>query len=36
MKFKKLSCALTASLMLHTAIVLLIGAYWVTKNPTAG
>ena len=33
MKFKKLSCALTASLMLHTAIVLLIGAYWVTKTP---
>ena len=33
MKFKKLSCVLTASLMLHTAIVLLIGAYWVTKTP---
>ena len=33
MKFKKLSGALMASLMTHTAIVLLIGAYWVTKSP---
>lgn len=33
MKFKKLSCALMASLMIHTAIVLLAGAFWVTKTP---
>ena len=33
MKFKKLSSALMASLMIHTAVVLLIGAYWVTKSP---
>ena len=33
MKFKKLSVALLASLMTHTAIVLLFGAYWVTKTP---
>lgn len=33
MKFKKLSGALLASLMIHTTIVLLIGAYWVTKTP---
>ena len=33
MKFKKLSGALMASLMIHTAAVLLIGAYWVTKTP---
>ena len=33
MKFKKLSGALLASLMIHTAIALLIGAYWVTKTP---
>ena len=33
MKFKKLSCALTASLMIHTAVVLLAGAFWVTKTP---
>ena len=35
MKFKKLSGALLASLMIHTAIVLLFGAYWVTKTPQA-
>ena len=33
MKFKKLSGALMASLMIHTAIALLAGAYWVTKTP---
>ena len=33
MKFKKLSGALLASLMIHTAIALLAGAYWVTKTP---
>ena len=33
MKFRKLSSALLASLMIHTAVVLLIGAYWVTKTP---
>ena len=33
MKFKKLSGALMASLMIHTAAVLLIGGYWVTKTP---
>ena len=33
MKFKKLSGALMASLMIHTVIALLAGAYWVTKTP---
>ena len=33
MKFKKLTGALMASLMIHTAAVLLIGAYWVTITP---
>ena len=33
MKFKKLSGALIASLMIHTVIVLLVGTYWVTKTP---
>ena len=33
MKFKKLSGALLASLMIHTAIALLAGGYWVTKTP---
>lgn len=33
MKFRKLAGALTASLMIHTAIVLLAGAFWVTKTP---
>ena len=33
MKYKKLSGALMASLMIHTAIVLLAGAFWVTKTP---
>ncbi len=33
MKFKKLSGALLASLMIHTVIVMLVGAYWVTKTP---
>ena len=33
MKCKKLSGALLASLMIHTAIALLAGGYWVTKTP---